>query len=76
MTITPAIGVPREIFIYDGTDDTIPLTVNGELLTPLNKGDRIYFDGTIVHPTVTTPTVVEALMSIIRMSGKGNNVTS
>ena len=74
MTILPAGEVvPVETFSYNGGPDTVPVAVLMTWTGTANSGTAFAFDGTVVHEQVTGTTDYRAVLSVVRMSGIGDN---
>jgi hypothetical protein len=69
-TIVHINGSPNTVYLMEsgGLDDQY-LTVQGQALYPLLRGDRIYFDGRAIHATKTGTISITATMQIQRVSG-------
>lgn len=68
-TLTKAAGGSSTVILESsGLDDTI-LTVQGQGLFPLHRGDTLYFDGAITRAAGGGSVVVTDTLQIIRVSG-------
>ena len=73
LTVSPVDGVPASVFSYSGGPDTVPVSVLITWTGAASQGTAFAFDGTVVHEQVTGTTDYRATLSVVRMSGIGDN---
>jgi hypothetical protein len=73
LTVVPVVGPPNELYAHNGGNDTVAGSVTMAITGSLVEGTQLYWDGTIVHDSTTGDVGYSGTMSILRVSGTGDN---